>query len=264
MNRQIYRFERPTSLELVRKPKLSVAVIVACRGGQEKLDLLMASLAAQSYPKELTSIYIIDDGSDTAIALPRIKGARSKLIRYKNAPSKWGKTAATNDVVAKIKADVFWFVDADMVFEKEHLAHHMKWHHNADDYAVLGWKRFVQEWNYTPQSAFEMISTNKFGAMHSESWGKKLWEDRVERTQDLRHPALDGYRAFVGATFSIKSVLWKKVGGYRRDLITGEDTELGWRLFMNGTRIVPERAAQSWHLGYSTVELNKEEIDSLR
>jgi GT2 family glycosyltransferase len=261
MNRQIYRFERPTSLELVRKPKLSVAVIVACRGGQEKLDLLMASLAAQSYPRELTSIYIIDDGSDTAIALPRIKGAKSKLIRYKNAPSKWGKTAATNDVVAKIKADVFWFVDADMVFEKEHLAHHMKWHHNADDYAVLGWKRFVQEWNYTPQSAFEMISTNKFGAMHSESWGKKLWEDRVERTQDLRHPALDGYRAFVGATFSIKSVLWKKVGGYRRDLITGEDTELGWRLFMNGTRIVPERAAQSWHLGYSTVELNKEEID---
>ncbi len=261
MSQPTFRFERPAGLEIVRQPKLTVAVIVACRGGQEKLDLLMASLAAQSYPKELISVYVIDDGSESAIELPRIKPSKSKIIRYKNTPNKWGKTAATNDVVAKIKADVYWFVDADMIFEKDHLAHHMKWHHDGDDFAVLGWKRFVREWNYTPQTAFEMIVAHKFNQMHTESWGKTLWEERVQRTQDLIHPALDGYRAFVGATFSMKSQLWKKLGGYRRELITGEDTELGWRLFMEGVRIVPDREALSWHLGYSTVELNKEEID---
>ena len=262
MTRQpIYRFERPTNLPLVKSPTLSVAIITACRDGQEKLDLLMASLAAQTYPKNLVSVYVIDDGSETPITIPAIAPKKSKVIRYKNTQMNWGKTAATNDVTATIKANVYWFVDADMVFEKEHLAHHMKWHHNAEDYAVLGWKRFVQKWDYSPQAAFEMINFGKFADMHSESWGKNLWEERIERTSDLLHPALDGYRSFVGATFSIKSALWKKLGGYRRDLVTGEDTELGWRLFMEGIRILPERLALSWHLGYSTVESNKDLID---
>lgn len=257
----IYRFERPANLPLVKTPTLSVAIITACRDGQEKLDLLMASLAAQTYPQNLVSVHVIDDGSEIPIVIPTIAPKKSKVIRYKNTQNSWGKTAATNDVTATIKADVYWFVDADMVFEKEHLAHHMKWHHDSDDYAVLGWKRFVQKWDYSPQAAFEMINFGKFADMYSESWGKDLWEERIERTSDLLHPALDGYRSFVGATFSIKSALWKKLGGYRRDLVTGEDTELGWRLFMEGIRILPERSALSWHLGYSTVESNKDLID---
>ncbi len=256
-----FRFERPTGLTLVKAPTLSVAIITACRDGQEKLNLLMASLAAQTYPKALVSVYVIDDGSEIPIKIPAIAPKKSKVIRYKNTQNSWGKTAATNDVTATIKADVYWFVDADMVFEKEHLAHHMKWHHDSDDYAILGWKRFVQNWDYSPQAAFEMVNFGKFAEMHSESWGKDLWENRIDRTSDLLHPALDGYRSFVGATFSIKGALWKKLGGYRRDLVTGEDTELGWRLFMEGIRIIPERDALSWHLGYSTVESNKELID---
>ena len=59
MSQPTYRFERPAGLEIVRKPKLTAAVIVACRGGQGKLDLLMASLAAQSYPKELISVMVV-------------------------------------------------------------------------------------------------------------------------------------------------------------------------------------------------------------
>lgn len=261
MTHETFRFERPRDLGLVKRPTLSVAIITACRDGQEKLNLLMASLAAQSYPENLLTVYIIDDGSSMPIEMPAIAPKKTKIIKYKNAPNKWGKTAATNDVTSAIKADVFWFVDADMVFEKDHLAHHMKWHHAGDGFAVLGWKRFVKEWEYSAQRAFESIRSGKFSQLQSESWGKELWENRIERTQDLLHPALDGYRAFVGATFSIKSELWRKIGGYRRNLVTGEDTELGWRLFMDGVRILPERSAQSWHLGYSTVEINKEQID---
>jgi hypothetical protein len=92
------------------------------------------------------------------------------------------------------------------------------------------------------------------------SWGKDLWEERVERTEDLVKPALDGYRAFVGATFSMRNQQWRALGGYNRELITGEDTELGWRIFTAGLRTVVDREAHSWHLGYSTVEKNKEEI----
>jgi len=56
MNSMPYRFSRPNDLEIVARPKLSVAVVIACRDGQEKLDLVLASLVAQSYPAPLTSV----------------------------------------------------------------------------------------------------------------------------------------------------------------------------------------------------------------
>ena len=255
-----YRFTRPQDLEILDKPKLTVAIVIACRDGQEKLDLVLASLAAQSYPARLVSTYIIDDGSQSPLVLPKIKPRGTSIIRYKNSQGRWGKTAATNDVVAKLNEDVLWFIDADMVFDPDHLAHHMKWHHQSDDYAVLGWKRFVQSWNYSPAQLNTALLKGGFLDLHQESWGKELWEDRVERTKDLVKPALDGYRAFVGATFSLRNSQWKRLGGYNRDLITGEDTELGWRIFTSGMRTVVDRQAHSWHLGHSTVEQNKEEI----
>jgi GT2 family glycosyltransferase len=260
MSYQPYRFNRPDNLTLVAKPKLSVAVVIACRDGQEKLDLVLASLAAQSYPAALTSVYVIDDGSAKALVLPSIKPLRTKLISYKNSLGKWGKTAATNDCVARLREDVLWFIDADMIFEPDHLAHHMKWHHDNDDYAVLGWKRFVKNWSYHPEDLYKALKGGVFDQLHEESWGKDLWEERVQRTNDLVKPALDGYRAFVGATFSIKNDRWRELGGYNRNLITGEDIELGWRIFTHGLRTVVDRSANSWHLGYSTVESNKDQI----
>ena len=255
-----FRFNRPEALAIVARPSLSVAVVIACRDGQEKLNLLLASLKAQSYPASLLHVYIIDDGSQVAITNPALSPRNTSIIRYKNSASHWGKTAATNDCVAKLKEDVLWFVDADMVFEPTHLAEHMKWHHDAQDYAVLGWKRFVQEWNYTPETLYQSLVQGDFHNLHQQSWSKNLWEDRVTRTEDLRKPALEGYRTFVGATFSIMNSQWSKLGGYNRELITGEDTELGWRIFANGLRTVPERSAHSWHLGFSTVEKNKDLI----
>ena len=255
-----FRFNRPQNLALVSRPSLSVAVVIACKDGQEKLDLVLASLTSQSYPSRLFNVYVIDDGSSTPITIPSISPKKTRLLKYKNSPSHWGKTAATNHFAAGLKEDVLWFIDADMVFEPDHLAHHMKWHHEADDFAVLGWKRFVDHWDYTPAMLFESLRKGGFHQLHSQSWSKELWEERVNRTQDLVNPGLEGYRTFVGATFSMMNSQWKKLGGYNRELITGEDTELGWRIFTNGLRTVPEREAHSWHLGFSTVEKNKESI----
>jgi GT2 family glycosyltransferase len=260
MRYEPYRFARPKGLSLVSDPKLSVAIVIACRDGQEKLDLVLASLSVQSYPTSLTSVYVIDDASAKPLVLPKIKPAKTKLISYKNAAGRWGKTAATNDCVAKLREDVLWFIDADMIFDADHLAHHMKWHHDNDDYAVLGWKRFVKSWNYTPESLMKSIKAGEFDHLHTESWGKDLWEERVTRTHDLEKPELDGYRSFVGATFSIRNQQWRYLGGYDRNFITAEDTEFGWRVFINGLRTVADRQAKSWHLGYSTVESNKELI----
>jgi len=260
MKQVIYRFERPDDLEILRETKFSVAVVIACRDGQEKLELTLASIAAQSYPSKLTNVYVIDDGSETPLKLPKIRPVKTKIIRFENKGDKWGKTKVINEVAAKLKEDVFWFVDADMVFDPDHLAHHMKWHHNSDDYAVLGWKRFVKEWSYSPAQLKKILDADGFMDLHEEHWGKELWEARSDRTNDLRNPGVEGFRNFVGATFSLFGKRWKELGGYNSDLVTGEDTELGWRIQQLGFRTVADRQAHSWHLGYSTIEENKEEL----
>ena len=182
MSNLIYRFERPVDLEALQIRKLSVAVVISCRGGQDKLDLTLASLAVQSYPSKLISVYIVDDGSDPALKLPKIRPAKVKLINYKNDAKKWGKTKATNAVTANLKEDVLWFVDADMVFDPDHLAHHMKWHHDSDDYAVLGWKRFVKEWTYSPNQlkALESLKTYMMTGEEPKS-RKELIEQQINQ-----------------------------------------------------------------------------------
>jgi hypothetical protein len=58
MSQTVFRFERPDNLEILQQSKLSVAVVISCRGGQDKLDLTLASLAVQSYPAKLVNVYM--------------------------------------------------------------------------------------------------------------------------------------------------------------------------------------------------------------
>lgn len=256
MTGQAWRYDRPENLSITSDPSLTVAIIVCCRNGQEKLDLSVASLAAQTYPQRLIQLVIVDDGSTPALKLPPIRPKNTKIIKFTNTDEQWGKTQATNFAAGKVDADVLWMHDADMVFDPQHLSEHMKWHHNDDDYLVLGWKRFVPNWDYQPKALHEKLLAGQFDTLHSESEGKDSWELLIKLTEDLRNPDLDSFRAVVGATFSIKKKVWDAIGMYNPVFKMAEDTELGWRSLMAGLRLVPERAAKSWHLGISTAEEN--------
>lgn len=251
-----FRYDRPKNLELVKNPKLSVAVVIACRDGQSKLDLLLASLSIQSYPQRLISVYIVDDGSNKKLRLPAIKPAKSRIIFFKNNDQSWGKTQAINYAIKQIKQDVIWCIDADMVLHPDHLAQMMKWHHESQDYLVLGWKRFVAQWPYSPTELVRELNLGNFHNLHPSSEGKESWESLVSATNNLRSVSVESFRALVGATFSIYRKNWVTLGGYNPLFKTGEDTELGWRVLMAGMRMVPEPKAYSWHLGISTVDQN--------
>lgn len=258
--RTTFKYARPLEIPIVKKPTLKVAVVIACRDGQEKLDLVLASLKEQSYPAALFSVYIVDDSSEVPLTLPKIRPAKTKIIKFKNKDHAWGKTLATNYAVSTLKEDVLWFIDADMILEPDHLAHHMKWHHQYDDFVVLGWKRFVAEWNYSPAQLSQELKAGRFAALHPRSETKEAWELLIKGTDELRQPGLESFRALVGATFSMTRKNWNRLGGYNPLFTTGEDNELGWRALMAGLRFVPERQALSWHLGISTVEVHTDAV----
>ena len=253
-----FRYERPAQLDIVAAPTKSVAVIISCRNGHDKLNLTLASLAAQTYPEHLVAVYVIDDGSVPPIEIPEISPTHTTIIKFENSANKWGKAEATNFGTSSLTEDVFWFLDADMVLEPHHLAQHMKWHHHADDYLVLGWKKFVKEWGYSPQDLYAQLMDGGYEALHPVSEVKEQWEALVADTDDLRNANLGSFRTLVGATFSMTRKSWISIGGYNPEFKLGNDTELGWRTLLQGLRYVPERDANSWHLGLTRIETNRE------
>ena len=255
-------YERPENLDLSFQPKLKVTIVIPARGNQEKLDLTLAALALQSYPQRLTRTIVIDDGSEIPLQLPRLRPKNSELVRFTGKSGLWGKTRAINEVASTVKSDVIWFLDSDMVTEPDHLAHHMKWHHHSSEYIVLGWKRFVGEWKYNADNLTEKLTEGAFASLHQESFPHEYFESRVNATKDLRSPGLEGFRALVGATFSMRTTAWRELGGYNEAFTTGEDTELGWRALMHGFTLVPEPAAKSWHLGLTTFTANSQTMFS--
>ena len=254
----IFRYDRPTSLSLDFKPKLTVTVIVPARNNQSKLDLVLAALSRQSYPSGLTKVVVIDDGSETKLTLPKIKPTNCTLIRFENRPGQWGKVDAVNAIAEKVKTDVIWCLDSDMVTHPDHLAHHMKWHHAGSEYIVLGSKRFVENWPYDSNQLSAALSSGKFDSLHHESFPHDYVEARIKATNELRNPKLEGFRTFVGATFSMPTSSWRELDGYHQGFTTGEDTEFGWRATMHGFALVPEHDAKAWHLGRTTFQENSD------
>ena len=52
-------------------PKLSVSVVIPAYGGADKLALVLASLAAQSYPAHHMEVIVVDDGSPEPLTCRR-------------------------------------------------------------------------------------------------------------------------------------------------------------------------------------------------
>jgi len=121
-------------------PALTVSVVIPAYGGQAELDLVLAALAHQTYPSELTDVVIVDDGSDPPLRLPTSRPARTTLVRVAHG---WGKSNALREGVAHATGELLLLLDADMVVYPEHVAAHARWHHLLPYAVTLGHKRFV-------------------------------------------------------------------------------------------------------------------------
>ncbi|WP_460778738.1 glycosyltransferase family 2 protein, partial [Nocardiopsis nanhaiensis] len=122
-------------------PELSVSVVVPAHGHPEKLALVLASLAAQSYPAHLMEVLVVDDGSSEPLVLPEVCPENTKLLS--SAPGGWGSAHAVNTGVAASSGQVVLRLDADMLVYREHVESQMRWHHLIDYGVALGHKLFV-------------------------------------------------------------------------------------------------------------------------
>jgi GT2 family glycosyltransferase len=245
------------------EPRLSVSVVIPAYGAQEKLDLTLASLAAQSYPSHLLEVVVADDGSVPELRLPEIVPENVRLVR--GTDGGWGRAHACHTGATHAEGDVIHWLDSDMVVFAEHVEAQLRWHHLADYLVVLGYKRFVDfaGGQVSPQAVFDAVaggSADKlFDLAQSErhEWVEKI----VDASDGLRRQGSRSYRVHVGATASVPARLLRAAGGMDPSLVLGEDTELGYRLAQQGAVFVPDPEARSWHLGPSTVMRRREQVN---
>lgn len=231
-------------------PTLSVSVVVPAHGQQDKLDVTLASLAAQTYPAGLLEVVVVDDGSEPALRLPEIRPAETRIVPP--LPGGWASAHATNSGVAQSDGDVVLRLDADMLVFADHVESQLRWHHAADYLAVLGHKRFVdyQPGDLDPAAVFDAVQAGKAAELFDAERSEPQWiEQIIDATAGLRQADHRAFRVLVGASFSLTRKLFEASGGMDAEVLLGSDTVFGYRLHQAGAVFVPDDDSSSWHLG---------------
>ena len=236
-------------------PTLSVSVVVPAHGGSDKLALVLASLAAQSYPAHLMEVVVVDDGSPEPLVPPRIRPENTRFLP--SAEGGWGSAHAVNTGVAASSGQVILRLDADMLVYREHVESQMRWHHQADYTVVMGHKLFVDfdPAAMVPEYVYEEVAAGRADTLFDRDDADPHWVERfIDRTDRLRSAGHEGFKVYVGATGSLHRSLYEESGGMDPELVLGGDSEFGYRLAQRGAVFVPDLETGSWHLGRSQMQ----------
>ncbi|MFC4589211.1 glycosyltransferase family 2 protein [Sphaerisporangium corydalis] len=235
-------------------PSLRVSVVIPAYDGQEKLDLALAGLSAQSYPAALVEVVVVDNGSSPALRLPEIRPAGTRLIRCE-AP---GRANARNAGLAAATGDVVHWLDSDVVADRYEVEAHMRWHHLAPYLVVTSYLRFTTAPLPSPET---VAAADDLAKLFEPAEPHEWLVDLVERTDGLTATPSRAFSLHVGGATSVNRVLIDAAGPMDEELILGQDTEMGYRLAQAGAVFVPEPLARGFHLGPSMRMRDKQPID---
>ncbi|MDP9846205.1 glycosyltransferase [Streptosporangium lutulentum] len=237
-------------------PRLSVSVIIPAYGGQRRLDLALAALAAQTYPDHLMEVIVVDDGSTPPLRLPEIapSGTRIEVAD----PSGWGTANAVNTGAALSEGRIIQRLDSDMVVCREHIEALARWHHLADYLVTIGAKKFIEEPDLSAARVYDGVRTSPLESVFDLSGALPSSTERtIQRTNGLR-ASRNPYHVCTGPTVSMLRETFQAVGGVDPSVLRGEDTEFAYRLAQRGVVFIPDPTAQAVHLGLPAQRLDKE------
>jgi GT2 family glycosyltransferase len=224
-------------------------------------------LAAQTYPAELIEIVIADDGSEHPIAVPEGLAHDVRVVRQERTAG-FGAGRARNLAGAAASGDILFFLDADVLPERQVVESYARWFDRCDLAAPLGLCRFVDVDDLTDDALVGLVES---GGMEQHFAGldvdDQTWRERhFERLDDLRIESIDAFRVAIGATLAVSATQFHDVGGFPELGVRGvEDTAFGYRIHNNGGVLILDRDAVHWHQGRRNLSTGRrQEIDRVR
>ena len=235
------------------KPTRQVSAVIPHYQAPEALRITLAALSRQTYPSELLEVVVVDDGSQPPLELP--EGLFGLQLRLEHQDDRgFGLARARNRGARVARGDILVFLDCDMVPEPWQIEAHARWHHVTDHAVTIGFRRHVEFGGLDPDDVLEALDggdlTGLF-AEHEQQWPE--WVDgHMLRTDDLTSAHDDLFRVLSGGNLGIRKDRYWDIGGSDESFTQwgAEDTEFGYRAFVAGALIVPERRALCWHQGF--------------
>ncbi len=215
---------------------LSVSVVIPTYNRGSQILNTLAALSQQSIPREEMEVIIVDDGSSDS--------TQAEIEQYlqKNPHPQWmylrhsenkGKACACNTAIRAATAPLVVFTDDDCVPSPNWLEVHIKRHEMEDaPISVLGSVSFPPEW--IRRSNFIRYTNSKY-------IGNRSFRALGCNPNDLSP------RYFGGLNISIPRDQLLRVGLFEEQMGRGQDSELGYRLWKSGVKLVYEPEASIIH-----------------
>ncbi len=242
------------------EPELPVSVVVAYYEAPEALELTLAALERQTYPRELFEVVIVDDGSRTPLTPPAGSPLKVRVVHQEDRG--FGLARARNAGARAANSEILVFLDCDMMPEAEWLAEHARWHHAACDALTLGFRAHVEVDGITA-AAVRDRSVSLAELLADRPVERPEWiEFHMTRTRDLTSDDDDSFRMVTGGNLGVSRSFFELVGGYDETFTQwgGEDTEFGYRAYVRGGLLVPVRDAMCWHQGAGAAPSEEESV----
>ena len=242
------------------EPELPVSVVATYYEAPEALDLTLAALEGQTYPRELFEVVIVDDGSRTPLAPPAGSPLKVRVVHQEDRG--FGLARARNTGARAANSEILVFLDCDMMPEAGWLAEHARWHHAACDALTLGFRAHV-EVDGIDAAAVRDRSGSLAELLADRPTERPEWiEFHMTRTRDLTSDDDDSFRMVTGGNLGVSRSFFELVGGYDETFTQwgGEDTEFGYRAYTMGGLLVPARDALCWHQGAGAAPSEAESV----
>ncbi len=243
-------------------PVLPVSVVVPYFEAPEALELTLAALECQTYPRDLFEVVVVDDGSAVPLETPGYTDLDVRVVRQEDLG--FGLARARNTGARAASYGILIFLDCDMMPEAGWLAAHARWHHVVSDVLTLGFRAHVEVGGV--DAGLVRGRSGSLGGLFSDRRSDRPeWiEFHMARTNDLTSTADDLFRVVTGGNLGVGRAFFEEVGGFDESFTQwgAEDTEFGYRAYTRGGLLVPEREAFCWHQGVGATP-SEEEKQSL-
>jgi glycosyltransferase involved in cell wall biosynthesis len=211
----------------------SLTVVIPTFNRDAVLKRALDGYVAQSTPKAIHELIVVDDGStdDTEGIVTEMARLAPFSIRYLRQANR-GPAAARNLGITETSTEVVLFTDSDIVPGAELVAQHLEWHnmYQQANVGILGYVTWPSQPTPTP-----------FMKWYGERQLFDYWT--------IRHAKRVGFGAFYSCNLSLKTQFLVENGQFNENFKTAafEDIELGYRLGEAGLKLLHNPLAIAFH-----------------
>ena len=229
------------------EPSQPVSVIVPYFEAPAELELTLAALETQTYPRTLFEVVVVDDGSRPSL---RPRPASPLDLRVVRQPRRgFGLARARNTGAQAAVHDILVFLDGDVLPEADMLKEHARWHHAVSDAVTVGFCNYVSVRGVDADDIRKR--SGPLRALFADRAFDPAWTHKFLQVSDRMTATEHGiFRVVTGGNFGIGKAFYESLGGCDETFVRygSEDTEFGYRAYAHGALLVP-MPSHAWHQG---------------